>query len=45
VAGALNRDEYERLLGGAGFVEVEIVESHRVHEHAAAAIVRAHLPR
>ncbi len=41
IAGALTRDDYERLLWAAGFESVEVVESHRVHEHAASAIVRA----
>jgi arsenite methyltransferase len=44
VAGALTRDEFERALAAAGFAEVEIRETHRVHEHAAAAIVRAVKP-
>jgi arsenite methyltransferase len=41
VAGALTRAEFEEALGAAGLREVEIIETHRVHEHAAAAIVRA----
>jgi SAM-dependent methyltransferase len=45
VAGALTRQEFERSLAGAGLVEVEIRETHRVHAHAAAAIVRARKPR
>ncbi|MDX6677150.1 MAG: arsenite methyltransferase [Solirubrobacteraceae bacterium] len=44
VAGALTRDEFERSLADAGLVDVEIRETHRVHEHAAAAIVRARKP-
>jgi SAM-dependent methyltransferase len=44
VAGALTRAEFERALTGAGLVEVEIVETHRVHEHAGSAIVRARKP-
>jgi SAM-dependent methyltransferase len=44
VAGALTRAEYERALGGAGLVDVEIRATHRVHEHAASAIVRARKP-
>jgi arsenite methyltransferase len=44
VAGALTRDEFERALAAAGFAEVEIRETHRVHEQAAAAIVRAVKP-
>jgi arsenite methyltransferase len=45
IAGALTREEYERHLADAGLVDVEIVETHRVHEHAGSAIVRAHKPR
>ena len=44
VAGALTREEFERALADAGLVDVEIRETHRVHEHAAAAIVRARKP-
>ena len=45
IAGALTRDEFEHALGDAGFADVEITETHRVHEHAASAIVRARKPR
>jgi arsenite methyltransferase len=41
VAGALTADEFRAGLEAAGFGEVEIVETHRVHEHAASAIIRA----
>jgi arsenite methyltransferase len=41
IAGALTREEFERGLLAAGFESVEIRETHRVHEHAASAIVRA----
>jgi SAM-dependent methyltransferase len=44
VAGALTRAEYEAALGAAGLVDVEINETHRVHEHAGSAIVRARKP-
>jgi ubiquinone/menaquinone biosynthesis C-methylase UbiE len=44
VAGALTRDEYTRHLTAAGFADVEITETHRVHEHAGSAIVRARKP-
>jgi len=44
VAGALTRDELERSLAAAGLVDVEIRETHRVHAHAGAAIVRARKP-
>ncbi len=41
IAGALTRREFEEHLEAAGFGDVEIVETHRVHQHAASAIVRA----
>ena len=44
IAGALTRREFEAALAGAGLVDVEIRETHRVHEHAAAAIIRARKP-
>ena len=44
VAGALTADEFQSVLDSAGFEEIEIRETHRVHEHAAAAIIRAHKP-
>jgi arsenite methyltransferase len=43
VAGALTRDEFERELEAAGFERVEVRETHRVHEQAGSAIVRARL--
>jgi arsenite methyltransferase len=44
VAGALTRAEFEAALIDAGLVDVEIRETHRVHEHASSAIVRARKP-
>jgi arsenite methyltransferase len=44
VAGALTRADFERALRDAGLVDVEIRETHRVHEHASSAIVRARKP-
>ena len=44
IAGALTREEFERSLADAGLVDVEIQETHRVHEQAAAAVVRARKP-
>ena len=44
IAGALTREGFERELAAAGFEAVEVIETHRVHEHAASAIVRAALP-
>ncbi len=44
IAGALTRDEFTRALESAGFEDIEIRETHRVHEHASSAIVRAAKP-
>ncbi len=44
IAGALTREEYSTFLQDAGFVDVEIVETHRVHAHAGSAIIRARRP-
>ncbi|HSI81545.1 MAG TPA: arsenite methyltransferase [Solirubrobacterales bacterium] len=44
IAGALTADEFRAGLESAGLEDVEIVETHRVHEHAASAIVRARKP-
>jgi arsenite methyltransferase len=44
IAGALTREEYEHALAAAGLVDLEIRETHRVHPHAASAIVRARKP-
>ena len=41
IAGALTRDEFEQALVGAGLEDVEIRETHAVHEHASSAIIRA----
>jgi SAM-dependent methyltransferase len=41
IAGALTEHEFRAGLEAAGFEGVEIVETHRVHEHAGSAIVRA----
>ena len=45
VAGALTVEEFRAGLSSAGFDEIEIVETHRVHASAASAIVRAKLAR
>jgi arsenite methyltransferase len=45
VAGALTADEFRAGLEAAGFGEVELVETHRVHEHAGSAIIRARTPK
>jgi SAM-dependent methyltransferase len=44
IAGALTREEYEHALAAAGLVDLEVRETHRVHAHAASAIVRARKP-
>ncbi len=44
VAGALTRDEYLDHLVAAGFAGATIEETHRVHPHAASAVVRARVP-
>jgi arsenite methyltransferase len=44
IAGALTEPEFRESLVAAGLQDVEIRETHRVHEHAAAAIIRARKP-
>ena len=44
IAGALTREEFQRGLAAAGFEDIEIEETHRMHEHAGSAIVRARKP-
>jgi arsenite methyltransferase len=44
IAGALTRVEFAVALQNAGLDDVEITETHRVHEHACAAIIRARKP-
>jgi len=44
IAGALTETEFRAALDAAGLTGVEIRETHRVHEHAAAAIIRASKP-
>ncbi|HEX6712259.1 MAG TPA: arsenite methyltransferase [Thermoleophilaceae bacterium] len=41
IAGALTRAEFETALANAGLDDIEINETHRVHEHAASAVIRA----
>jgi arsenite methyltransferase len=45
IAGALTEAEFRASLAAAGLGDVEIQETHRVHEHAGSAIVRARKPR
>jgi len=44
IAGALTEDEFRAALSAAGLTDVEIRATHRVHEQAASAIVRARKP-
>jgi SAM-dependent methyltransferase len=44
IAGALTEAEFRASLADAGLEDVEIRETHRVHGHAAAAIIRARKP-
>ena len=44
IAGALTEDEFRSGLAWAGFTDVEIRQTHRVHEHATSAIIRARKP-
>ncbi len=44
VAGALTESEFRATLEDAGFDQIAIRQTHRVHEHAASAIIRARKP-
>jgi SAM-dependent methyltransferase len=44
IAGALTRDQFTEILIAAGFEQVEIRDTHRVHPHAGSAIIRARKP-
>jgi arsenite methyltransferase len=44
IAGALTRREFEEALAAAGLEDVEITETHRVHDKAHSAIIRARKP-
>ena len=44
IAGALTRAEFADALTAAGLTDIEIRATHRVHEHAASAIIRARKP-
>jgi arsenite methyltransferase len=44
IAGALTEAGFTSVLREAGFEDIEVRETHRVHEHAAAAIIRARKP-
>jgi arsenite methyltransferase len=44
IAGALTRHEFHDALSAAGLADIEIRETHRVHQHAGSAIIRAGKP-
>ena len=44
IAGALTEAEFRAALSAAGLTDVEIRETHRVHDQASSAIVRARKP-
>jgi arsenite methyltransferase len=44
IAGALTKKDFRRELAAAGLERIEINETHRVHEHAGSAVVRARKP-
>jgi ubiquinone/menaquinone biosynthesis C-methylase UbiE len=44
IAGALTEEEFRQALWVAGFTDIEIQETHRVHQHAGAAIIHARKP-
>jgi hypothetical protein len=44
IAGALIEAEFREQLTSLGLTDVEIIETHRVHNHAAVAIIRATKP-
>jgi arsenite methyltransferase len=45
IAGALTEEEFRAALADAGLTGIEITQTHRVHEHATSAIVRARKPQ
>jgi SAM-dependent methyltransferase len=44
VAGALTEEDFRSELEAAGFERIEITETHRVHDQAGSAIIRARVP-
>jgi arsenite methyltransferase len=44
IAGALTEREFRTALADAGFGDIEVRPTHRVHEHASSAIIRARRP-
>jgi hypothetical protein len=45
IAGALTEPEFRAALTAAGLTDIEIRETHRVHDQAISAIVRARKPQ
>ena len=41
IAGALTEEEFREGLATAGFGDIEVRPTHRVHEYASSAIIRA----
>ena len=44
IAGALTEHEFREGLAASGLESIEVSETHRVHEHAGSAIIRARKP-
>ncbi|MGA3219333.1 MAG: arsenite methyltransferase [Acidimicrobiales bacterium] len=44
LVGALTEAEYRAALAGAGFTDIEVIETNRFDQHAASAIIRARKP-
>lgn len=44
VAGALTDDQYRAALTAAGLVDIDIIQTHRVHSSATSSLIRAHKP-
>ncbi len=44
IAGALTEEEFRSVLANVGLADIEVRPTHRVHEHASAAIIRARKP-
>jgi hypothetical protein len=44
IAGALTEDEFRAHLAAVGLTDIEIRPTHRVHQHATSAIIRARKP-
>jgi arsenite methyltransferase len=44
IAGALTAEQYQAALVTAGLINVKITETHRVHSHAASALIHARKP-